>query len=227
MRQMKYSLSRCQNWLEEKIREREDAIKTWARNKHASDAFQEEWRERDEQARRLLSMYESQRDGRPIPAFDERQASPLLSALGDEDAEGEEEDLWEQDFEQALADGEFHLPHNLLSPTPVNGADGDAVIGEAAFKYAGMKLSDGRQSGLDSGYESGLTSGEGDSTQRPAGAGLEREMNREEEDALIGWDSPDVQVSAQSTWEAAWNTVVPAPGEVKTEDWEYSYAQEG
>jgi len=209
--------------MEEKIKEREDAIKTWAINKEASDAFQEEWRERDEQARRLLSMFEAQRDGQPVPIFDERQASPLLSELGDEDAEGEDEDLWERDFEQALAEGERErLAHNLLSPTPVNG-EADAGIGEAAFKYAGMKINDGLQQQqqlgvVDSGYESGLTSGHTSSILGLAG---------ETEESLLGWDTPEESTNTQASWKAAWDTVLPVSSEVKTEEWEYSYAQEG
>lgn len=205
--------------MEEKIKEREDAIKAWAINKEASDAFQEEWRAQDEQARRLLAMFEVQRDGQPMPLFNERQASPILSELGDEDAEGEEEDLWAKDFDDALAEGERErLEHNLLSPTPVSGAT-DAGIGEAAFRYAGMKLNDGgRHSGVDSGYESGLTSG-------PASSALAPEEMAEE--ALLGWDTPEQSVSIEASWQAAWDAVVPVPGEVKTEDWEFNYAQEG
>lgn len=220
MRQIIYSIARSNNWYQEKNKERENAIKTWLRNKYASEVFQDQWKARDEEARRLMMIKEAQRDGRPIPIFDQRQASPLISALGDEDAQE-----WEADFDGTHGES---ASHNLLSPTPTyEPAGGDAasiIIGETAFQYAGMKLNDGHyHSGLDSGYESGINSGgEGSSTLAPAAEYID------DPNKSAGWDEPHERVSTEATWKAAWDAVLPeAPGNhTGIEEWEYNYAQE-
>lgn len=197
------------------MNEREDAIRLWARNKIASDAFQDQWSRTDQEARRLLSIYEAQRDGRPIPGFERPQPSPLISSLGEEDATD-----WEEDFDVPISRHGSVLPHNLLSPTPTS----EAGIGETAFKYASMNLNDKRQSGVDSGYDSGKTSGSVSTALAPGVS---------DEKPTIRWDEPHERVNSEATWQAAWDAVIPEPSSTESDranltvnEWEYTYAQE-
>ncbi|KAK9899446.1 hypothetical protein P389DRAFT_168422 [Cystobasidium minutum MCA 4210] len=244
IRQLNYALTRCRNWANEKSKEKDDATKTWERNRRASEAFRDEWRKRDDEARRLMMIHAAQRDGLPIPIFDDEEgkqdSSLLLSELGEQDAQD-----WEDDFDRACeevagAGTSTVLPHNLLSPTPTYEVANDqndvaSVMGETTFQYAGMKLHDGegrdialggRQSGVDSGYESGINSGEGSSTFAggPEHIGIEHRPS-----STGGWDAPNEKVSIEATWKAAWDAVLPESqgnGHAGIEEWEYNYAQE-
>jgi tetratricopeptide (TPR) repeat protein len=139
MRLINISISRCANWIKKSIKEKDESIITWQKNKEAHEDFQLDWISKDEAARRLLDAYEAQRNALLDPHTRNQAIESIEAVIWRNEGDGwgmagdaqnihmrmDGYDTWQEDFDRALDEDDddedlldrdnSEVPHNPLS----------------------------------------------------------------------------------------------------------------